>query len=255
VGCNLAAAGRPIDVTIPDNTRLHPGDTFMKIWRLVNAGSCSWTKGYSVIWFSGENLASRKEQPFREEVLPGQSVDLSIDMAAPEEAGLYQSNWKLRDENGELFGIGPNAASPFWVRVEVIAPEADALTPFSTRTPMPAIYSSGNAVLVIGQSYDLDGVLPGPSAGDDIFLRLTNDMIEIVPLNGSRVATAGSHSPGLADCRESVTLNSPIILGIDLINTYLCVRTDKGMPASVYLARVDALTGSVGIRFTVWTNP
>lgn len=254
-GCNLAAAGKPIDMTIPDNTRLKPGDSFLKTWRLVNVGTCTWTRRYTAVWFSGENLASRKEEPFREDVLPGQSVDLSIDMVAPQKAGSYQSNWKLRDENGQLFGIGPNAASPFWVRIEVVDPESVALTPFSTKTSISLIYSAGNAVLVIGQSFDLDEALAGPTAGDDIFLRLTNNMIEIVPSNGSRLAVVGPHTPGPSDCREIQTLNAAIILSSESQNSYLCVWTDKGLPASVFVARVDALKGLIDIHFTVWSAP
>ncbi len=254
-GCNLAAAGRPIDVSIPDNTRLHPGDGFLKTWRLLNVGSCTWTKEYSVVWFSGEYLAFRKEQPFRDIVLPGQSVDLSINMVAPLKAGLYQSNWKLRDENGELFGIGPAAASPFWVRLEVLPLDEVSLPPLSTWTPIPRIHSSGSIVLSISQPYDLDGATQGPSAGDDVFLRLTNDRIEIVPQNGSRLAAVGSAAPSVADCIETAVQTSPIVLGSEAQNIYLCVKTDKGQPASLYVARVDAQKNSVDIHFTVWAKP
>ena len=254
-GCNLAAAGRPIDVSIPDNTRIHPEDTFLKTWRLINVGSCTWTKEYSVVWFSGEYLAFRKEEPFHEIVLPGQSVDLSINMVAPQKAGLYQSNWKLRDENGELFGIGPAAASPFWVRFEVVSPDVVGLPPLSTWTPIPRVQSSGSALLFIGQPYDLDGATQGPSAGDDVFLRLTNDRIEIVPQNGSRLAAVGSVAPSVADCIELAVQSSPIVLGSEAQNTYLCMKTDKGQPASLYVARVDAPKNSVDIHFTVWAQP
>lgn len=254
-GCNLAAAGRPIDVTIPDNTRINLGDAFLKTWRLVNVGTCTWTKGYSVVWFSGEDLAYREEERFREDVLPGQTIDLSIDMVAPKKAGFYQSNWKLRDENGELFGIGPNAAAPFWVKIEVVDPEAVALTPFATRTPISEIFSAGNAVLTVGQSYDFDGVQPGPAAGDDVFLRLTNDMVEIVPINGTRIVAMEGGSPNEAECAEAQALNSPIILGDENQNGYFCLWTDQGHPASVFIARVDALKGSVDIHFTVWMHP
>ena len=118
--CNLAAAGRPIDVTIPDDTRVGPGDSFVKTWRLVNMGSCTWTRGYAAVWFSGMAMGGQREESLRRSVSPQESVDISVEMSAPLLTGEYQSNWKLRDEAGNFFGIGPAGNSPFWVRIEVV---------------------------------------------------------------------------------------------------------------------------------------
>ena len=46
------------------------------------------------------------------EVLPGQAIDLSVTFFAPI-AQAYQSNWMLKDADGNLFGIGFNADAPF----------------------------------------------------------------------------------------------------------------------------------------------
>ncbi len=144
--CDLAGAGLPIDVTIQDDSHMKPGEQFVKIWRLVNAGACTWNRDYAVTWFSGDNLGVRKEELVNREVAPGDSIDLSIDMVAPEKPGVYQSNWKLRNAKGEFFGIGPGGGSPFWVRIQVEAVETSTPTTNPpTMTPTTAISTSGSA--------------------------------------------------------------------------------------------------------------
>ncbi len=38
------------DVTVPDGTRYDPGATFTKTWRLRNAGTCTWTTSYTMVF-------------------------------------------------------------------------------------------------------------------------------------------------------------------------------------------------------------
>ncbi|MCC6148455.1 MAG: hypothetical protein IT308_12930 [Anaerolineaceae bacterium] len=88
--CNLAGAGAPIDVTIPDGAFMKPGQYFSKTWRLVNLGNCAWTQDYAVVWFSGENFDAQIAQPLKTTVYPGETVEINIDMAAPGYAGQYR---------------------------------------------------------------------------------------------------------------------------------------------------------------------
>jgi hypothetical protein len=94
--CDQASPGNPIDVTIPDDTVMTPGQTFSKTWRLRNAGTCTWTTGYSIVWFSGERLEAPSSVALTSNVAPGQTIDVTVDMVAPQTPGTYQSNWKLR---------------------------------------------------------------------------------------------------------------------------------------------------------------
>ena len=41
------------DVTIPAGTVLNQGVSFIKTWRLQNIGSCSWTTGYALVFYTG----------------------------------------------------------------------------------------------------------------------------------------------------------------------------------------------------------
>lgn len=148
--CNQAAPGVPIDVTIPDDTRMEPGKTFTKTWRLVNTGTCSWSTDYTISVFSGEPMGAPPGVSLPNNVAPGQSVDVSVDLVAPQAAATYQGNWKLRNANGEWFGIGPNGNSPFWVKIIVAGTPVGTITPTVTGTPGTP-YPGGNpGVLVSG---------------------------------------------------------------------------------------------------------
>ena len=98
---------------------MSPGQTFTKVWRLRNVGTCSWSKNYVIAVFSGEGMSAPNSVPMPKAIDPGQTVDISVDLVAPTTAGTYQGNWKLKNASGSWFGIGPNGGSPFWVRIVV----------------------------------------------------------------------------------------------------------------------------------------
>ncbi len=118
--CDRAGAGNPIDISIPDDSQLLPGQVFTKVWLLQNVGTCTWTKDYKVALFSGESMGAQISVSLPGNVPPGQSVEISLDMVAPQTPGEYQSNWKLRNPSNEWFGIGPDGSAPFWVRIVIV---------------------------------------------------------------------------------------------------------------------------------------
>ena len=66
--CDQAAPGFPIDVTITDDTIMAPGEAFTKIWRLQNAGSCTWTLYYHAAFFYGDRMDAPTIVPFSQAV-------------------------------------------------------------------------------------------------------------------------------------------------------------------------------------------
>ena len=126
IPCNLA--GFVTDVTIPDGSILNPGDTFTKTWRLQNDGTCSWTTGYALVFSSGDLMSGPTVVSLPYNVNPGDTIDLSVSLVAPLNAGTYQGNWMLRDANGSSFGLGSNANLPFWVRIIVNTNQLFAVT-------------------------------------------------------------------------------------------------------------------------------
>ena len=138
--CDQAEAGIPIDVTIPDDTQFAPGQSFTKVWRLRNSGTCTWSKNYSIAVFSGEPMSAPNSVPLPKQIEPGQTVDISVDLVAPTGSGTYQGNWKLKNEAGTWFGIGPGGSSPFWVRIVVTGGTITVTatgTPGTQRLPLP----------------------------------------------------------------------------------------------------------------------
>lgn len=132
--CNKAGAGVPFDITIPDGTPMYAGQEFTKTWRLVNRGSCKWTRLYKLVFYSQNSMGAQYEQFLSGEVLPGQAIDLSVKFYAPIAPGSYQSNWMLQDPQGNLFGVGFNADAPFYVKIIV----TNDPTPTPTITPTPS---------------------------------------------------------------------------------------------------------------------
>ena len=130
--CNRASPGEPFDISIPDDTAMYAGQEFVKTWRLVNSGSCKWTRLYKLVFFSQNPMGAIQEHFLPGEVLPGQAIDLSVTFFAPTAPGSYQSNWMLKDADGNLFGIGFNADAPFYVRIQV----TDQATPTPAPTPI-----------------------------------------------------------------------------------------------------------------------
>lgn len=131
--CNRAGMGTPFDLTIPDGTRIPAGTNFTKTWRLVNTGSCKWTRLYKLVLYSQNPLGATYEHFLPGEVLPGYAIDLSVEFTAPLQLGTYRSNWLLQAPDGSFFGLGMNADTPFYVSIVVI--EAPTATPTPSPTP------------------------------------------------------------------------------------------------------------------------
>ena len=107
------------DVTVPDGTRYDPGATFTKTWRLRNIGTCTWTTGYTMVFDSGTQMGSTTSVALPNNVAPGQTVDVSVNMTAPNTAGHYIGYWRFKNASGTLFGIGYNALRSWWVEINV----------------------------------------------------------------------------------------------------------------------------------------
>ena len=75
------------DVTVPDGTPFSAGATFTKTWRLKNIGSCTWTTSYALVFDTGSIMGGPASVNLPNNVAPGQTVDISINLTAPGSAG------------------------------------------------------------------------------------------------------------------------------------------------------------------------
>lgn len=121
--CN--AASYVADITYEDNTKVNPGATFTKTWRLENVGSCTWNSSYRLIFDHGDRMdAPGSVQLTGSNIAPGMTVDVSVNLTAPSDGGTYQGFFLLRSDDGTTFGINPSASDPFWVQIKVPNPTA-----------------------------------------------------------------------------------------------------------------------------------
>lgn len=134
------------DVSVPDNTEIAAGSTFVKTWRLKNNGSCTWTSGYTVYFYNGDAMSGPASASITNgTVPPGSTIDISVTLIAPNTPGTYKGNWRLRNAGGTSFGIGDNADQSFWVQIKSVQP-----------TPTPSPTSSYNL--------SFDFIAKGPDA-------------------------------------------------------------------------------------------
>lgn len=92
-----------VDVNVPDNTVMAPGQEFVKTWRIKNTGSCTWGAGYTMVYSYGDDKMSGQPQPFGAAIEPGQEVEVSVQFKAPDLPGTYTSYWTLQNPKGIAF--------------------------------------------------------------------------------------------------------------------------------------------------------
>jgi len=84
------------DLTIPDGTKVLPGQVFVKSWRIKNDGNCVWNRNYYFTSLGGEKMEG-KVNNIPGTVSPGETIDISLELHAPTEPGVYKSYWGIID--------------------------------------------------------------------------------------------------------------------------------------------------------------
>src|SRR5262249_11393826 len=79
------------------------GTSFQKTWQVQNTGSCIWISSYGILNISGGAFGAPSPSPIPY-TQPGQTVNISVNMVAPQQPGNYRSVWQLRASNGALLG-------------------------------------------------------------------------------------------------------------------------------------------------------
>lgn len=106
--------------TIPDNSAFAPGQEFIKTWTLRNVGSCAWNPEYALVFIRGDQMSGTSPSPIGQNVPPGETIRLFLPQKAPQTAGEHQGFWKLRSTEGQDFGLGTDAQTAFWVKINVV---------------------------------------------------------------------------------------------------------------------------------------
>jgi hypothetical protein len=112
------------DVTIPDGTVLAPGTSFVKTWKIMNTGSNTWKITYALVHVSDNLMGADASVSLAVEVIPNQSVEISVDMVAPATNGSYRGYWRMRNAQGQFFGDT--------IYVDIVVGTAGSSTPAPT---------------------------------------------------------------------------------------------------------------------------
>ncbi len=253
---NRAAPGRPLDLTVPDGQTMQPGQSFSKTWRLVNDGTCAWTRGYAVVWFSGEEMSAASSLFLHEIIEPGGTVDVTVDMVAPLQAGVYQGNWMLSDEASDLFGIGPSGQSAFWVRIQVVEQLASP-SPGARPTPSatPVVFNGGELTLYLQDWMDLDSGMINTGSTDDLTFQMEKEKAVLRPASGTRIAVFGARTPTESDCRDVRLSSESLMLDSLKEGVFLCYRSNQGLPGYARLPVINLKDNFLKLEFLTWSAP
>ena len=120
------------DVTIPDNSTVAGGSTFTKTWRISNSGTCVWGPGYTLTHYSDERMGAPDSVSL--DITPGgQTVDISVDLVAPNSVGTHRGNFVIKNPAGLIMQIDDD--SRLWLIINV----ASTVTATATATLTPGV--------------------------------------------------------------------------------------------------------------------
>ena len=95
------------DVTYPDNSVVPFGTVFIKTWSIKNLGPCTWDTNYKLIYGwggAGTNWNTTPPSHMTANVLPGDTVDVSVSLKAPTKPGTYGAHFRMQNSSGYNFG-------------------------------------------------------------------------------------------------------------------------------------------------------
>jgi hypothetical protein len=214
---------------VPDGTTFAPGATFNKTWRLKNVGACTWTTSYQLVFYSGTQMGGPAALSFPTSVAPGQTVDLTVSLTAPNAAGSYRGYWMFKNASGALFGIGALANKPWWVDIRV----SGTVTPTVTTTPATATTTPATAN-------------PSPTATSTQSTTTNWNTYQNVKYGFSFKFPPGSIITSQTDTAGRIFL--PITSGTNLIEKYIDVTAVEGANPCQSPTGNPATSGNVTIN-------
>lgn len=119
------------DVTIPDNTNIIGGTRFTKTWRISNNGTCVWGPTYTLTHYSDQRMGAPDSVSLGL-TYPGSTLDISVDLIAPNASGTYRGNFVIKNPQGLIMKIAED--SRLWVIINVTT--VSAATVAVTSTPI-----------------------------------------------------------------------------------------------------------------------
>jgi hypothetical protein len=116
-----------------DFNNLQPGRQFSGVWTLKNTGTAPWTTDFRLVYLDeptadtkqiardpmkAKRVYSLKQIANRHQVDPGETVEIRLELVAPQQPGAYAFHWRLESAGGEPFG------GTRWLRIGVVGEAA-----------------------------------------------------------------------------------------------------------------------------------
>jgi len=172
-GCNDNAKF-VADVTVPDNSPISPNTPFVKTWRVQNTGTCNWTTSYTLKFTGGVQMTGPGAVNFPASAVPGDTLDISVNLVAPAVPGTYTGNWRLANGDGALFGTNGNNLTVVIVvpatSTPTLAPSITPTTGFVILVPSAVFSLASPATLnpsSVGSLYSNGDSDPALTVGDN----------------------------------------------------------------------------------------
>ncbi len=84
-------------------TVFSPNQPFRKTWRVRNTGSRLWGLDHKLVFTGGHPMSGPNEVSLTI-IAPGEEIELGVNLTAPQQAGSYRGEWRLRNPAGTYFG-------------------------------------------------------------------------------------------------------------------------------------------------------
>ena len=193
------------DITVPDNTAIAPGQTFNKIWRVRNSGSCTWGSGYQFVFVSGQAMSATSVFAVPA-TAPGTTADLLVPMVAPTTAGLHTGFWQLRSPVATFFG--PRV----FVTIRVVAPASPVPSGCLGQPQIPS-FTASPTTITAGQSSTLSwGFVLGATSAvidPDIGGVRTPDSTTVSPTTTTTYTMTARCEDRVTTAQVTITVNPP----------------------------------------------
>lgn len=176
------------DVTIPDDTKIKPNETFTKTWEFKNTGTCNWS-GYVIKFAAGDQMSAPLSAPIAD-TAPGSLIQVSVNLTAPAANGTYTGYFTLNTPEGRDVPIGTEKT--FWVRIMVGSGIATAAnTQSAAKTPYIPNGSNSNCSYTPNSGYAQQVI-------NLINQARTNAKLKPLTVSSTLMAAAQAHSADMA---------------------------------------------------------
>ncbi len=186
------------DVTVPDGTKIQPGEKFIKTWRIKNTGTCDWGAGYTIKPVSDVTLGASSMAVPPTSAL--HAVDISLNMEAPATAGKYRSVWQLFAPDGKPFGAQ--------FLVEIVVPQVCENPEISLFTVQPSAITVGESAILQWQVSGAKEITVTPNVGQPG----NGNTLTISPPETTQYTLTARDGDCVSTAQVTITVAQPVTL-------------------------------------------